>query len=471
MTLSQLNFNCKVFEEDCYQEGCSFAQKLFLNRLLQLDEELCLNRDKKKYRHNGYRTRTIKTKMGDIQVRRRQYIVVDPQPGEPKIIYLLDEAIGLSRVGCFSELLVETILDEVSKSSFREAAKTVSSMTGESVSHTGVWNIVQAVGEKLDEVENTNAQLARENKGKGTVKSAVLFEEQDGLWLNMQGVSRGDGHPKREIKIGIGYLGCEEISSGRYALAEKVACASFEGSKKFLRRKEGLLASKYDMSGVEVRFLNGDGAGWIKRSAKLPNTFYQLDPYHRNKKIMECVGNKVARDTIFELLKTGDTNLLLQCIEAYRDSATGTDDYEKLNDLYIYFAGNKNALRPYQEQYGKPIQVNEGLVARNMGCMESNVFTLLANRMSGRRKSWSKSGASNMARILCLRETEGLEDAMRTILSPVLNESMQKEVDVFLPAAKIPETVGKGYDGCHNTPIPGTSNMQWMRNLAHGLPL
>ena len=467
MSLTQSSVNFNTLEEKFYQEGCKAARIGFANMLHELDQELCRTRNKNKYRHNGYRTRTIKTKMGDCEVRRVQYLVVNPDPGEPKVIYLLDEALGLNRVGCFSELLVTAVLDEASKSSYREAAKTISSTTGESISHTGVWNIVQTVGDKLEKAEDKNAQLARENKGRGTLKTKVLFEEQDGLWLSMQGASRQDGHKKREIKIGICYTGCEEVSQGRYALAEKVACASFDGSKKFLRRKEGLLASKFDMSCVEVRFLNGDGAGWIKRTAKLPNTFYQLDPYHRNKKILECVGNKVARETIFELLKAGNVSDLMNCIEAYRDSVAGTDDYEKLNDLLVYFSGNKTALRPYQEQYGKPIRVNEGLVARNMGCMESNVFTLLANRMSGRRKSWSKAGAANMARVLCLRETEGLSDAIASILAPALNETMQKEVDIFLPATKIPETVGKGYDGCHNASFPGTSNMQWIRDLAH----
>lgn len=469
LTHSLVNFN--TLEDKFFQEGCKAAQIGLANWLSELDQELCNNRDKKKYRHNGYRKRTIKTKMGDVEVKRVQYLVANPGPDEPKVIYLLDEALGLNRVGCFSELLVTAVLDEVSKSSFRETAKTISATTGESISHTGVWNIVQTVGDRLETIEDKNAQLARENKGKGSLKSKVLFEEQDGLWLFMQGASRRDGHKKREIKIGICYAGCKEVSGGRYALAEKVACASFDGSKKFLRRKEGLLASKFDMSFVEARFLNGDGAGWIKRTAKLPNTFYQLDPYHRNKKILECVGDKIARETIFTLLKAGNVNDLLQCIESYRDSAAGTDDYEKLNDLLVYFSGNKTALRPYQDQYGKPIQVNEGLVARNMGCVESNVFTLLGNRMSGRRKSWSKAGAANMARILCLRETEGLSDAVASILAPVLSEPMQKEVDIFLPASKIPETVGKGYDGYCQATIPSTSNMKWMRDIAHGWSL
>ena len=106
-----------------------------------------------------------------------------------------------------------------------------------------------------------------------------------------------------------------------------------------------------------------------------------------------------------------------------------------------------------------------------MGCVESNVFTLLGNRMSGRRKSWSKAGAANMARILCLRETEGLSDAVASILAPVLSETMQKEVDIFLPASKIPETVGKGYDGYCQATIPSTSNMKWLRDIAHGWSL
>jgi hypothetical protein len=37
--------------------------------------------------------------------------------------------------------------------SFREVSQAISDFTNQSISHQGVWNIVQAAGEKLEEAE------------------------------------------------------------------------------------------------------------------------------------------------------------------------------------------------------------------------------------------------------------------------------------------------------------------------------
>lgn len=42
----------------------------------------------------------------------------------------------------------------------------------------------------------------------------------------------------------------------------------------------------------------------------------------------------------------------------------------------------------------------EGLEYRNLGTMEHNVCDILAQRMKGRKMSWSISGANNFAKIL-----------------------------------------------------------------------
>lgn len=55
-------------------------------------------------------------------------------------------------------------------------------MTGQTISAMGVWNVIQALGEKVceDEAELTEAYKKGQVKGKREVP--VLFEEADETW-------------------------------------------------------------------------------------------------------------------------------------------------------------------------------------------------------------------------------------------------------------------------------------------------
>ncbi|MDR1132347.1 MAG: hypothetical protein LBL15_08010 [Oscillospiraceae bacterium] len=66
----------------------------------------------------------------------------------------------------------------------------MSELTGQSVSHTGVWNAAQTMGEALDDVEQAAAARAVAHRGAGTLEVPVLFEEQDGVYLSIQGKDR-----------------------------------------------------------------------------------------------------------------------------------------------------------------------------------------------------------------------------------------------------------------------------------------
>ena len=76
-------------------------------------------------------------------------------------------------------------------------------------------------------------------------------------------------------------------------------------------------------------------------------------------------------------------------------------------------------------------QLGEGKVYRHLGCMESNIFTIIGNRMKGRRACWSIAGAENLARILCLKHTKRF-DSLESILSQaLLPERYLENVDMM----------------------------------------
>lgn len=103
------------------------------------------------------------------------------------------------------------------------------------------------------------------------------------------------------MKVAIAYEGCKKAGEKRYELAGKVACASFESIGEFYKRKEGVIAERYNVDEIGMRILNGDGASWIKHSITSENVHYQLDPFHKNKAIRENVSDENMREQIFSL--------------------------------------------------------------------------------------------------------------------------------------------------------------------------
>lgn len=88
--------------------------------------------------------------------------------------------------------------------SYRECAAKVSEMTGQTISTMGVWNVIQALGEKVCEEE---AELVEEHKKghiQGEKEVPVLFGEADGVYASLQGKDRKRSRQgKAEIKVGI----------------------------------------------------------------------------------------------------------------------------------------------------------------------------------------------------------------------------------------------------------------------------
>jgi hypothetical protein len=111
----------------------------------------------------------------------------------------------------------------------------------------------------------------------------------------------------------------------------------------------------------------------------------------------------------------------------------------------------------------------EGKEYRRMGAMESNIFTIIGNRMKGGRACWSINGGNNLARLLCLKHTHRLAEALERLSSCVLPERYAEEIAVEYSAAKVPDNEGKGYNGYHQVLIPSTQ--KWLKEIAKIKPL
>lgn len=461
MSLTESKGKIKKIEEEIFKEVCRIGCEVYREYLEGFDKHLEKERDRKKYRHKGKRKTVLKTVMGEVEYIRNIYQFVSEE-GVRSSVYLLDIAMGEDKIGNISGLLAEKIAESICKATYRGTSEMISELTGQRVSQTGVWNVVQALGRKLDNRELQNAKAAERSAGKGKLETKVLFEEQDGVYLNLQGKDRKENGKKAEMKVAIAYEGCEKTGKNRYELSNKVAVASIEKADKFCVRKEGAIAEKYNVDEILMRVLNGDGAKWIKRSIKGENAFYQLDPFHRNKAIREYVQDEEIRTQIFEFLYSEDTEGMLEYIEAVRNSVEDMKQQEDLEQLLKYFTNNKEGLVCYNRRGLDIPEAKEGLEYRNMGTMESNIFTIIGNRMKGRRANWSIKGGNNLAKLLTLKASKCLNETIANITPIVLGETYSQEIKSPLTAAKSLCSVGSGYNGYASAPIP---NLPWAKGL------
>ena len=467
VTENAVDFNKieRMVQKKCQEIGCGLLKTILEN----WDAELSAGRDRGAYRHKGKRKTVIKTVLGEVEYERTVYEAYG-EDGIKKHIYLLDEAMGKNGSGNMSVLLSEQVVQASCEGSYRSAARSVSEMTGQSISHTAAWNVLQAIGDRLDAKEQQAAKQASANKGTGDLEAKLLFEEQDGIWLNMQGKSRKTYGKNREMKLAIAYDGAKKTGKNRYELANKVACANFEDAGKFRKRKEGAIAGVYNTDEIETRILGGDGANWIRQSQTDETVHFQLDQFHRNRAVLQYVSDPDARKTIMGLLYSNQQDLLLAVIEAYANSTEDEQEREGYLTLFSYFQINKDGLIPWHRRGLSLPKPPAGKTYRRLGAMESNVFTIIGNRMKDRRACWSINGGNNLARLLCLKFTGRLSGALQSLSSAVLPEKYAEKIITVLPPRQIANSVGTGYNGFHRTSCPPTPEYKWLKAIGELRP-
>ena len=422
------------------------------------------DRDRTVYRHKGQKKTVIKTVMGEVEYQRAIYERKN-EDGTKSFVYLLDEALGISGIGFMSGLLSAQIAEAACAGTYRRTAQSVSEMTGQTISHTAAWNVVQKLGNRIDEQEQVSAKLAAVNKGIGKLESKVLFEEQDGIWLHLQGKSREEYGRAKEMKVAIAYDGSEKIGESRYKLTNKVAAANFESINEFVRRKEGKIAETYCVDEVETRILNGDGASWIKKSLTDETVIFQLDTFHRNKAIRENVSDPVMAKEIFRLLYSKKTEELLVYIEALSNSVEDEKKRERLTTLHTYFTANKDGLIGWQRRGLDLPKPPEGKKYRRLGTMESNIFTIIGNRMKDGRAYWSVNGGNNLARLLTLKHTSKLSDTLNQLTNCFLPQKYAEEVIVKMSASRAPKQDGRGFEPVRAGAVPATPGYKFLRGI------
>lgn len=437
----------KELEQKIFEYVCELGREITRIMLESYDKELAEGRDKKAYRGKGSRRTTIKTVYGEVEYRRRVYRT-ETEDGQTAHVFLLDQAMQMDRIGLISTNLAEKIALTVTESPYRTTADIISQTCGQSISAQGVWNMMQRLGERIDEEEMHAVKQMEAGRTEGKRGLAVLFEEMDGVWLPMQ-----DEHHKKmkkqEMKVFTMYEGWEagKEKENRSTLAGKTMLAGMEDSHTFHEKREACIRRKYDADEIGLRILNGDGGSWIREPYD-PDVIFQLDRYHIYQEILRKITDKKAQEDIRGLLEEEKIGEMLEYIRIYADSVGSPDEKDKRSqkagELLRYLENNKQGLLPYDRQGVAIPEPGEGIVYKHMGVQENQNCTVITLRMKHRRMRWSVAGANNLAKALYRRENK---DLVRTIDQYtdglILTMQMQQAIEI-LSAAKAPKKDGKG---------------------------
>ena len=176
----------KSFEKAIYAEKLRECVLETVETLQQLDDLLLKEAKEFGWRNKGFRSTTIRTVFGNVEFRRRVYEVMN-EDGEKSYRYLLDERLGFGRIGEISENLAEIVVKLASSESFEACSKDLEELTGEHMSRSGVWGVVQKAGEQITAREDQLVKINTECELQGNIESEVLFEEADGIYIPLQG--------------------------------------------------------------------------------------------------------------------------------------------------------------------------------------------------------------------------------------------------------------------------------------------
>lgn len=432
LSLNHNELDFKTIEEEIYKIVCEVGRGIMKDILENIDLRILASRDTKTYRSKGFRKTCIHTLMGEVEYKRRIYKTKD-EDGKNMHVYLLDQYLKKETIGHISSNLAEKMVENVLEQSYRKSARNIESMCHSSLSHTAVWNVVQELGERLEEQETSLISQYDNGNINGKREVDVLFQEADGVWINMQGEDRPKSgkSKKREMKMAKFYEGWKKRGNQKnaYLTHNKTIIASFDKASDFKKLSDATIAENYNVDEIKYRIINGDGDPWIKRGIGEEGVHYQLDPFHRARAVVRAVPEKAQIKKINNMFDKGKidegmeylTGLMIEYVEDEKVR-------ERLHKLYNYLANNYDGLMPYKLKDISLPKPPEGIVYRNMGTMESSVCDVIKLRMKGRKMSWTKSGANALGKLLALRASGKLYDELDALFNSRLPYDKLEEI-------------------------------------------
>lgn len=448
ITDEKINFNS--LEENTFKKVMELGRDLIRDQLKLIDKLIKQYRDKEIFRVKDIQSTTIKTKLGEIEFSRRRYEM--EINGTKKSIYLLDELLEINSIGQYSQSVVEMIVREITKKSYRETAKTISEDIDTNITYTAVRNIVISLGNKIKQLEEEKIKLYEKGEIEGTKEAKYIFCEHDGIYIKKQKSKKHKGkkinkvkHFKKkknkrkkngiELKIAVIHEGKEPRYTNDFKLKNKIIVGTALSANELKKIENTVIGTTYKEHAINNIIINGDGADWTGSIVEGSKEIFQLDMAHIQKKIYMAVSDEEYLKKMQEIVYTEQPKDIFSLIYNYKvelETDNKKDELRKVQELEEYLRNNENGILRYQYKLGyKEEQLKEiEQELPSLGSEESHMYCVCRDRMKKNRTSWSQEGAESMLKVIMNK----MNGTIKEIITKKAEEKIKEEL-----AQRIPE--------------------------------
>lgn len=450
--LSNEKINFNSIEEKIYKDMMKLGRETIQEQLRLLDKLIKDFRDKDVFKCKDMQPTTIKSRLGEIPISRRRYTM--EINGIKKSVYLLDELLEINEFGLYSQSVLEMIVREITKKSYRETARTVSEDTDSTISYSAIRNIILKLGEKIKKLEEEKIKLYDEGKIEGSKEVEYIFCEHDGIYVKKQKSKKHKGkkkfkvkHFKKknskkkkngiELKIAVIHEGKEPRYTNDYKLKNKIIVGTAQKAKDLKKIEDTTIGTTYQESKIKNIIINGDGADWTGTIVEGAKELFQLDMAHIQKKIYTAVSDEDYLTKMQQVVYTEQSKDIFSLIYNYKvelEADNKTEELEKVKELEEYLRNNEKGLKRYQYKLGYKEEQLENLkeTLPTLGSEESHMYCVCRDRMKKNRTSWSKEGSEALLKVIMNK----MNGTIVEVITKKAEEKIKEELAKRIPEPK-----------------------------------
>jgi hypothetical protein len=417
-------------QEDLFEFGRNILQEV----LEDIDEHLRTSGVRKKeWEIVRKDPASLLTSFGTLKYSRTYF--KPKKGGERK--YLVDKIVGVEPHDRVSSDVVINAAEEAIESSYKKGGEKAAYV--DEITKQTVMNMIHAI-----EVE----QPAIEVKEKKEIRILYIEADEDHVALQGKSIKKDSKEKPRRISMprlvyvheGIDY---EKSTRKRKVLKNaRYFGGEYKNSELLWLEVSEYIDEVYRMDSVQVVYLSGDGAAWIKQGLDwIPKSKFVLDNYHLNKYVKEATAHlddgaiaQGSRDGLDE----ADKELVKRVFNKILEKTEIETKQNAVKDARKYILNNWAGIEIKVDNY------------EIVGCSaEGHVSHIFSDRLSSRPKGWSTKGVDQMSQLRVFKQNGGkvydLVMAQKKKEKQIQKQELQDELIQEL------RTEGKRYENVWNS--------------------
>jgi len=379
----------KGFIEDFDNFTANFSKQAYEQFILALDEEFMRSSIRKQsYESKGYLTKSLLTKFGWIDFKRRRYV-----DSSGKTFMFLDSLLGLIKYKRIDPFVIGDLIEESATNSYAKAGRNVSKTIGNKIkydddinksllSRATVRNNVVKASQIL--TESTNDEVKAVN-----ILNIMLDEKYIGSQFN--------DNKDHMVKSAVVYEGTKKEYKGRIRLTGKKVFGDIEGN--LLSQVMDYIYYNYDTDRLKKINIMGDGANWIKAFANDSSfkyhpdlkIIYGLDHFHMAQSLKQIATNKneIHYKFLYRYVRQNKYEYFLKVCNSLIKLYPHRE--QTIREKMLYIVNNWESIQ------------NSFKNIKYKCSMESNISHVFADIFTSRPKAYSKEGLKALLKIRLLK--------------------------------------------------------------------